>query len=277
VAEVSGPARGLVNAVLRKVAEAGEPRWPDRATRLSYPDWIVSRMVADLGEEPALGALETMNRPPVVTVRPDGYVQDRSSQDVARFVGVAAGDRVGDLCAAPGGKATLLAEMGASVVVSIDLQPHRAALVAANAARLGTAAVAPVVADARRPPVPDASLDAVLVDAPCTGLGVLRRRPDARWRITERDVDELAALQRELLAAAADLVRPGGTLAYSVCTLTRTETAAIENWLFSTRPDLHPLPPPEAPWEPAGRGARLLPQAADSDGMFLLRARRAHR
>ena len=70
------------------------------------------------------------------------------------------------------------------------------------------------------------------------------------------------------------LVRPGGTLTYSVCTLTRAETAAVENWLFSTHTDLAPLPPPGPPWEAAGRGARILPQTADSDGMFVLKARR---
>ncbi len=104
----------------------------------------------------------------------------------------------------------------------------------------------------------------MLVDAPCSGLGVLRRRPDARWRMEPADVEELADLQRRLLTSAAHLVRPGGVLAYSVCTLTVDETIGVDLPWFKA------LPPPSSPWEPWGRGARLLPHAAGTDGMFLL-------
>jgi len=114
----------------------------------------------------------------------------------------------------------------------------------------------------------------VLVDAPCSGLGVLRRRPDARWRIAEPDVSTLADLQRRLLDAAVGLLAPGGVLAYSVCTLTAAETTDVDTWLADRHPDLVVLPAPSEPWEPAGRGARLLPQAAGTDGMFLLLATR---
>ena len=108
------------------------------------------------------------------------------------------------------------------------------------------------------------------VDAPCSGLGVLRRRPDARWRIQPDDVERLAALQRDLLDGAAALVRPGGMLVYSVCTLTLDETEGIDRWLGSAHPELVAQPPPGAPWEPLGRGARLLPQAAGTDGMYVI-------
>ncbi len=112
----------------------------------------------------------------------------------------------------------------------------------------------------------------VLVDAPCTGLGVLRRRPDARWRARPEDSERLAALQRRLLVAATPLVAPGGVLVYSVCTLTRAETVDIDDWLAE---DLQPgwgevVPPPGQPWESLGRGALLLPQAAGTDGMYVL-------
>ena len=127
---------------------------------------------------------------------------------------------------------------------------------------------------ARRPPHRAGTFDRVLVDAPCSGLGVLRRRPDARWHVQPEDVDTLAALQRELLAEAVGLVRLGGTVVYAVCTLTRTETTDIDDWLASTRPDLVAVDPPGEPWEPAGRGARLLPQTAGTDGMFLLGLKR---
>lgn len=268
-------ARGLVNAVLRRLLREAPPRWPDPATRLSYPDWIVLRLAADLGAAKAEAALEQMNVPPPVTEREDGYIQDQASQDVAGYVGAGPGERVADLCAAPGGKATAMAGGAPALVVAGDVSPPRARTVAANVARLGLANVAVVVADGRRPPLRPASVDRVVVDAPCTGLGVLRRRPDARWRVQPDDVDRLAALQRQLLDAAAGLVRPGGVVVYSVCTLTLVETLEIDRWLASAHPELAPLPPPGAPWDPLGRGALLLPQAAGTDGMFAVKLRRA--
>ena len=274
VSEAPERARGLVNAVLRKVATQPPP-WPDDATRLSYPDWIAERLAADLGADAAAAAMAQMNEPPPVTVRADGYVQDGASQAVAALVGVQPGHRVADLCAAPGGKATAMAGGGAALVVAGDVSEARAGLVAANAARLGDAAssVAVVVADGRSPPLRAGSLDRVLVDAPCSGLGVLRRRPDARWRVQPGDVDRLTVLQRQLVEAAAVTVRAGGVLVYSVCTLTLAETAGVDRWLSTARPDLVPLPPPGPPWEPLGRGARLLPQAAGTDGMYVLALR----
>jgi 16S rRNA (cytosine967-C5)-methyltransferase len=133
------------------------------------------------------------------------------------------------------------------------------------------------VADACLPPLRPGSFDRVLVDAPCSGLGVLRRRPDARWRIQAADVPRLAALQRRLLAAALPLVAPGGLLVYSVCTLTLAETAGIDRWLAKAHPEMTPVAPPGSPWERVGRGARLLPQTAGTDGMFLLMLRTAAR
>lgn len=276
VALASGRTKGFVNAVLRKVADAGPPSpedWPDEATRLSYPDWVVERLVADLGREDALAALATMNESASVTTRDDGYTQDEASQQVARLVGAEGGERIADICAAPGGKSTLMAAGGAAVVAAGDVNPTRSGLVADNARRLGRREVTPYVADGRRPPFRNGSFDRVLVDAPCSGLGVLRRRPDARWRVSPRDVDDLVQLQQELLAASAALVAPGGTLVYSVCTLTTAETVGVDEWLATEHPELDAEPPPAAPWQPVGRGARLLPQAISSDGMYVLRLR----
>lgn len=277
VDEVRGPGRSMVNAVLRRVAadlERGSPRWPDPPTELSYPDWIVARLGTDLGPDAARAALDAMNVPGEMTVRADGYVQDRASQMVAAALDARPGERVLDLCAAPGGKATAMAHAGPSLVVASDVDSERAAVVASNVERLGLGGVvSTVVADGTAPPWPPASFDRVLVDAPCSGLGVLRRRPDARWRVQPADVGRLAALQRRLLESARVLVRPGGVLAYSVCTLTTAETAAVDRWLGEAHPDLRPLPPPGEPWSPAGRGALLLPQTAGTDGMFLLRLR----
>jgi 16S rRNA (cytosine967-C5)-methyltransferase len=267
--------RGLVNAVLRRIAEA-PVTWPDDATRLSYPDWVVERLVEDLGRDDALAALEQMNEPAAATVRDDGYTQDLASQWVAGAAGAAAGELVADLCAAPGGKATLLASTGAHVLAS-DLAPARVALITENLARLaggaGQGSVAVALADGTRPPWRPASLDRVLVDAPCSGLGVLRRRPDARWRATPDDVGRLVPLQRRLLAAAIGLLVPGGTLLYSVCTMTAAETREVDAWLAGEHPGLAALDHLGDPWRPHGRGDLLLPHDAGTDGMFCLRLR----
>jgi 16S rRNA (cytosine967-C5)-methyltransferase len=202
------PARGFVNAILRRVGDTPIV-WPSDGARLSYPDWIVDRLRAELGDE-AEPALSRMNEPAPVSIREDGYRQDLASQWVASAVESAKAEQILDLCAAPGGKATAMAAAGASVIAA-DLQPHRARLITG---------VPVVVADAVAPPFPSTSFDKVLIDAPCSGLGALRRRADARWRITEPDIAVLATLQRDIIAAASPLVRPGGWLIYSVSTLT---------------------------------------------------------
>lgn len=264
------PARGLVNAVLRRVAST-PVTWPDDATRLSYPDWIVDVLRADLGAQDALAALAVMDTAPPVTEREDGYIQDLASQWVAEAVGARPGERVADLCAAPGGKATLLAATGAEVVAA-DLRPSRAGLVRDNARPDHPLAV--LAADGTRPPFAGGSFDRVLVDAPCSGLGTLRRRADARWRVDAGAPERLGVLQRALLDAAIGVLRPGGHLVYSVCTLTDAETVAVDEHLATTRPDLVALPPPADPWRAHGRGARLLPQTADTDGMYVLHLQR---
>jgi 16S rRNA (cytosine967-C5)-methyltransferase len=285
VEEVHGPGRSVVNAVLRRSAaalEKGPVVWPDPPTELSYPDWVVARLAKDLGPDDARDALETMNLPASVTVREDGYVQDRASQMVAehlsRLIGRhhpdAGAARVLDVCAAPGGKATALSGGGAGLVVAADLSPQRASVIARNAARLELPGVVTVVADGTSPAWRGEAFDAVLVDAPCSGLGVLRRRPDARWRVKPGDVTRLAELQKELLSAAVPLVKPGGILAYSVCTLTFEETGAIDRWFAGRHRGFQPLPPPLEPWKTAGRGALLLPQSEGTDGMFLMALRR---
>lgn len=260
--------RGFVNAVLRRVADTPMV-WPSEYTRLSYPDWIGELLTAELGADDARAAMERMNEPASVTLRTDGYVQDASSQWVAAAVAARPGERVLDTCSAPGGKATALAATGARVTAA-DVRPHRIRLVADNADRLGID-LETVVADATAPPFEPGSFDAVLVDAPCSGLGALRRRPDARWRIRPGDVADLARLQREIIAASAPLVRPGGRLVYSVCTLTAAESID------------HPIPdgfeiddgaPPIGSWRTFGHGWRVLPQDADTDGMVLVRLRR---
>lgn len=264
--------RGLVNAVLRKVA--GAPvEFPDDATRLSYPDWIVDRLERDLGTEDALAALATMNRPPNVHRRADGYVQDLASQWVGELVDARPGELVADVCAAPGGKATAMAARGATVL-AMDRRAARAGLITSNAAATGSTSLHVLVADGTAPPLRRGVFDRVLVDAPCSGLGVLRRRPDARWRIDPAAPERLGALATSLVDAAVDLLAPDGVLVFSVCTLTLAESVAVDEHIAAAHPGLEPLEVPAAPWRPWGRGAILLPQAADTDGMCLFRYRR---
>lgn len=260
--------RPPANAILRKVASSlPVESWPSDGIRLSYPDWILERLQADHGDDEAMAMLERMNEAPKVVEREDGYVQDTASQWVVDEVEAAADELVLDLCAAPGGKATALAGIGATVVAA-DLRSTRSGLVATNAARLGQA-VHVVTADGLAPPFPAATFDRVLVDAPCSGLGVLRRRPDARWRVAPDDVTELASLQFSLVRRAAALVKPGGTLVYSVCTVTDAETTAVADGI--TGPDVTPLPLRSDRWRPWGSGGLILPQDHDTDGMAIFK------
>jgi 16S rRNA (cytosine967-C5)-methyltransferase len=203
--------------------------------------------------------------------------QDQASQAVAGLVGARPDDRVLDLCAAPGGKATALAEAldGHGLVVAADLRHGRLGLVARAARRLGLDVLVNVVADAGDPPWRDAAFDRVLLDAPCSGLGVLRRRAEARWRIRPGDIAGLAALQRRLLTSAATLVAPGGRLVYAVCTTTEEETLGVDEHAARALPGLHALDVPPPPWRAHGRGGLLLPGDAGTDGMFVLRLERA--
>jgi len=224
------------------------------------PDALVVRHTGDLALVPAVH---------------DGRAtpQDQASQAIVAALDPQPGDRVLDIASAPGGKATAAAElMGPSGhVVAADLHPGRVRTVARAAARLHLGGqITAIVADGATLPVRDASFDRVLLDAPCSGLGVLRRRPDARWRVQPGDVDALADLQRMLLRAAARAVKPGGRLVYSVCTLTGAETAGIDEWAAEALPGLVADPPPAAPWRPHGRGAILLPSDARTDGMYVL-------
>jgi 16S rRNA (cytosine967-C5)-methyltransferase len=262
--------RGFVNAVLRKVARlsVGDMSWPSEGARLSYPDWIVELFRRELDDD-ATPALERMNEAPSVTERADGYVQDESSQWVAAAVEAATGELILDLCAAPGGKATAIASDGATVIAG-DRRVGRARLVAENARALGRE-MSVIVADGVAPPLRPGSFDAVLLDAPCSGLGALRRRADARWRIRPGDVTDLASLQGRLLESAATLVAPGGRLVYSVCTITAAESVDHPT---PSGFEVDPSRPSVGTWRALRQGWRVLPHDADTDGMVMIRYRR---
>jgi 16S rRNA (cytosine967-C5)-methyltransferase len=154
--------------------------------------------------------------------------QGEASQLVAALVDVTPGARLIDACAAPGGKSLAVAERmsGSGRVVALDPNRRGLARLAGEARRLGIAEVLVGCGDARRPPLAG-RIDAILVDAPCSGLGTLRQHPELRWRRTPEDVPRLAALQGEILAGMAPLVAPGGVLVYAVCTGTPEETTRV--------------------------------------------------
>ncbi|MCB0992172.1 MAG: hypothetical protein KDB16_14435 [Acidimicrobiales bacterium] len=269
-------ARGFVNAVLRRVADAGVTKsWPSAAVELSYPDWIVDRLTNDLGAD-ADGALRAMNDPETPAPRPDGFVQGLASRWVVDEVAAQTGDLVADLCAAPGGKSTGLA-LGGATVIAAEIASHRIDVLAETAHRFGQGRVLVVRADAGSAPFPAASFDRVVVDAPCSGLGALGRRSDARWKIKARDVDRLARVQSRLLGSAAELVKPGGTLIYAVCTMTRAETSDVVGAFADERFEPDPLVWPDRwrPLEGTHHGGLLLPQDHGTDAMAVARWRRA--
>jgi 16S rRNA (cytosine967-C5)-methyltransferase len=249
----------FTNAVLRRLAlgvrelVGGLPdETPtEAALKHSYPDWVVELWWRELGRPDALALMEAQNEPPETVVRlnprRDGRVegvpdlelpgalhvervdeaalqegliwpQSRGSQLAGLCVASREGERVLDLCAAPGGKATQLA----GEVTAVERHPGRARELEANCARLGAANVRVVNADALELTEDLRDFDHALVDAPCSGLGVLASRPDLRWR-----GKPLPELQGSLLRVAAERTRPGGAIVYSVCTINSEENEAV--------------------------------------------------
>jgi 16S rRNA (cytosine967-C5)-methyltransferase len=208
-------------------------------------------------------------------------VQDAAAAIPARLLGDVRGARVLDLCAAPGGKTLQLAVAGARVT-AVDKAPHRLKRVQQNLARTGLAAEL-VAADALAY-APSEPFDAVLLDAPCSATGTLRRRPDVAWLKTRADVAALAKLQGKLLSAAARLVKPGGRLVYCVCSLEPEEgPKALADALQAGAPLAHdPITPDEAPSLPPEAfqdgSLRTLPsfwpERGGMDGFFVARLRR---
>jgi 16S rRNA (cytosine967-C5)-methyltransferase len=194
-------------------------------------------------------------------------VQDQASAFVVRTLDACPGERVLDVCAAPGGKALaaacLVGEDG--LVVAADLRPARIAPIAREAARLGVRPLL-LAQDATAPAV-RGPFGRVLVDAPCSGVGSARRRPELLWRVPRDDLSRLARRQVAIASASAALLRPGGRLVYSVCTFPRAETDAACDALLRHRPDLRPVAT-EGPDGTAERH-RLWPHRHGSDGMFV--------
>jgi 16S rRNA (cytosine967-C5)-methyltransferase len=203
------------------------------------------------------------------------HVQDPASTLVTEYAAVAPGAQVADLCAAPGGKSIELSRR-ASRVYSADVSPARLGRVVENMSRLELTHVFPYVADARMPA--SRAVDAVLVDAPCTGTGTFRRHPDARWRLRISDLAVMGSLQRTILRAAATIVKPGGLLVYSTCSLESEENDAQIDAFLGENGEWRLEPPPAgvvpASALDAGR-LRVLPHRHGTDGAFAARLRRA--
>jgi len=214
-------------------------------------------------------------------------VQDEGSQLVAASLAAAPVEgpdaRWLDLCAGPGGKAALLAALAdqrGARLVAAERQEHRARLVQ-RALRGAAGAVGVVTADGTAPPFPPDRFDRILVDAPCTGLGALRRRPEARWRRRADDLLGLVLLQRRLLSSALDLTRPGGVVLYATCSPVLSETKGVVSsvlesrgdvWLEDARALLPDVPDCDGPMPGT---VQLWPHRHGTDAMFLALLRRA--
>jgi len=205
--------------------------------------------------------------------------QDEGSMLVARLVAPDPEELVIDACAAPGGKTTHLAALmgGRGRVVACDLLPQKVETVARQCARLGATCVETRVLDAARlGEVYPRAADRVLVDAPCSGLGVLRRRPEIRWRVRPEDLAAITARQARLLTGAAGAVRPGGRLVYSVCTIEPEEGPQVIAAFLAASPAFEPAPIEDWPFAaPDGPGgAFLYPHRTGTDGFFVAALRR---
>ena len=211
-------------------------------------------------------------------------VQEEASQLVTWLLAPEPGMRVLDVCAAPGGKAAHAAErmQDRGTIVAVDHRPRGAAVVGRTAARLRLRAVTPLVLDARTAGAafPRASFDRILVDAPCSGLGTLRAHPEIRWRRTPADLARLAREQHRILEAVTPLVRPGGAIVYSTCTLTDEENAGVVDPWLAAHPELRRenardvLPASARPLVDATGALVTLPHRDDLDGFFAVRLRR---
>jgi 16S rRNA (cytosine967-C5)-methyltransferase len=208
--------------------------------------------------------------------------QDEAAQLVSLYAAPPAGASVLDACAAPGGKACHLAELGAGSVLAVDLHARKARNIEEAASRLGLAEVRALAGDATLPLPGEGPFDLALVDAPCSGLGTLRRHPEVKLRRTPDDVDRVAALQARLLAQVSRSVKPGGLLVYAVCTLTPEESDEQVERFLAANPDFHPERPPPGWALPAadadcldeqGR-LRIFPHRTGTDGFFAVRLRK---
>ncbi len=296
VIRINRPAAvSFANAVLRRLTTEGEPALPAGdegvALQLGQPLWLYRLMASAWGGGEAADFFRASQLPAARTGRRrdglglhrafpgipgacyleegplpgDLVIQDPASIAVGLAVAAETDDRVLDMAAAPGGKTLHIADQlgGSGLLVAADRHPGRLRRTRGRLAEYG-AAVQWCVADATRAPFPDGTFDRVLVDAPCTNLGTLRRRPEVRFRLRPGDPAQLAAGQRSMVREALRVTRPGGIVVYSVCTVTPEETVGVIAG-FETQP-LSDLPGRR--WD---GGLLMAPHLTQTDGMFIAR------
>ena len=279
---------GSEEAAALMAASNERPPLAVRANRLrASPDTLAARLREEEGADARPSALV----PEGLVVRggapgrwrafADGWctVQDEASMAVARLLDPQPGERVADCCAAPGTKATHLAELmdDRGAIVAMDPQAARLRLVERAAERLGVSIIEARVGGVESLAARSAArFDRVLVDAPCSNLGVLRRNPEVKWRRTEDDLHRLQARQRAILDAAATLARPGGVLVYATCSMEPEENEHVVGPFLDGNADWSVDPPAEHPGAvDAGGFVRLLPHRHGTDGFTAIRLRRA--
>jgi len=287
---------GLVNAVLRRCAREAQPLIEEmKAQTLDIPEWLMTRWTAHYGAEIARDiALAISHEPSLdITVKSDPehwatrlhgetmptgtvrtllqgavtmlpgfaegqwWVQDAAAALPARLLGDVAGKSVADLCAAPGGKTAQLVHAGARVTAG-DRSPVRMARLRDNLTRLGLEARTEVTDAAEWQRADSELFDAILIDAPCTSTGTIRRHPDVAWLRQPTDIAALAALQRRLLRHAVTLLRPGGTLVYCTCSLEPEEGEYAIAELLAAESAMHRVP--VVPGEVVGLSEILTPE-----------------
>jgi 16S rRNA (cytosine967-C5)-methyltransferase len=278
------------------------------ASRASLPDWLWNRWASRYGEEAAMRYALSLNEQPRAAFRffgcpgppvshpdnipseivpgaffpargsppPDGYAMDEASQLIPFLLGARPGWRIWDACAAPGGKSSILLELAgkAGVVVSSDSSCDRAASLKKTIGSAGPGAGykdSVLVADAQRPPFLQ-PFDAVVVDAPCSGLGTLRRNPEIKWRMPEDRLSRHRALQIGIMISASDCVAPGGRLLYSTCSTEPEENEEVISRFLASRPEFRLLKPDSpagaGPWVDKRGFVRTFPETRVWDGFF---------
>jgi 16S rRNA (cytosine967-C5)-methyltransferase len=236
-------ASGLVNAVLRKV-DRKPIAWPDRATELSMPEWLIEKWELQFGPELAEKIAIACLQPAETHIASTGRIQDIGAQSVVPLLDLHPGLTLLDLCAAPGNKTAQAIADGASTI-ACDLHWHRLKLLQGLACER-------VVADGTRPLPFRATFDRILVDAPCSGTGTLGRNPEIKWRLAPSDLIDLQRKQVALLRNSLEYLRPGGRLVYATCSLEEEENREV----------IKAVP---GPWQVTQR----LPGREAGDGFFM--------
>ncbi|OLN22831.1 16S rRNA (cytosine(967)-C(5))-methyltransferase [Domibacillus antri] len=205
-------------------------------------------------------------------------IQDESSMLVAPVLEASSGQRILDMCAAPGGKTAHIAELmnGEGRIDALDIHAHKLKLVTQNAERLSLSNILVQKQDARKAGelFESETFDAILVDAPCSGLGVIRRKPDLKYAKTEKDLDNLQAIQLNILEAAVPLLKENGVLVYSTCTVDKAENEGTAAAFLKAHPEFQPEPLEHISIQPQSTMIQVFPDDFGGDGFFISKFRK---